>query len=280
MVAVSTDDGPRAAELARLLSLPLAPAGSLPAACTEYDALLLVAESGLALQQTRRLASSGKGRATGPLPGPVRVDFGVESMRHRRRAGHVEMLGRAVGVSGSRRPRVLDATAGLGRDSFVLADMGCEIPLCEREPLIAALLGQGIEDARGSDDQWLRTVGGRMQLLTGDATMLFDGTSLPPVDVIYLDPMFPPRDKSAAVKKEMALFQALLDNSSRPGEAEALLAWARRQNVARVVVKRPLRAEPLAGEKPSHSLAGKAVRFDVYVLRGLDWRATGAGAAR
>jgi 16S rRNA (guanine1516-N2)-methyltransferase len=268
VLAVAPVDLPRATELAGLLALPLAPVGTLAESTPDFDALLLVAGADLALQQTRRLAGGGR-RGSGPLPGAVRVDFGVESMRHRRRAGHVEMLGRAVGVSARCRPRVLDATAGLGRDSFVLADMGCDVSLCEREPVVAALLRQGIDAARGSSDEWLQQAARRMHLMPGDATLLFTRDDLP-ADVIYLDPMFPPRGKRAAVKKEMALFQALLDSSSRPGEAEALLAWARDRDVARVVVKRPPRAAHLGGDKPSHSLAGKAVRFDVYVRRRLD----------
>jgi 16S rRNA (guanine1516-N2)-methyltransferase len=87
--------------------------------------------------------------------------------------------------------------------------------------------------------------------------------------VIYLDPMFPGRDKTAAVKKEMALFQLLLDSDSAEDDTEDLLQWALGQEVARVVVKRPPRA-PALGTKPvSHSLGGKAVRFDVYVRRAL-----------
>lgn len=84
-----------------------------------------------------------------------------------------------------------------------------------------------------------------------------------------IDPMFPPRDKSAAVKKEMALLQWLLESETGQSDAAQLLAWALEQDVARVVVKRPARAQPLAGAAPSHCLQGKAVRFDVYVRRSL-----------
>jgi 16S rRNA (guanine1516-N2)-methyltransferase len=84
-------------------------------------------------------------------------------------------------------------------------------------------------------------------------------------DVIYLDPMFPQRDKSAAVKKEMALFQLLL--AAEPDDSDELLAWALTRDVARVVVKRPLRAGTLGGIEPSHTIEGKAVRYDVHVKR-------------
>jgi 16S rRNA (guanine1516-N2)-methyltransferase len=219
--------------------------------------VLTVCGQVLALQQTGRLA-----------PGPVSVDFGSDSMRHRRRSGHNELLGKAVGVSGRRRPHVLDATAGLGRDSFVLADMGCAVTLCEREPVVAAMLQHGLRAALLGGDEWLRQVVERMSLFAGDARSLAP-QRLAPAEVIYLDPMFPARGKSAAVKKEMALFQLLLDDEAAPQDAARLLLWALAQDVARVVVKRPARAPVVAEQKPSHSVAGKAVRFDVYVRRAL-----------
>lgn len=268
-MAVTERDLTRSKALARELGLSW-----LPAACSpfdyagEYAALLLLNGAELALQQLPPAPPRGrKGRTS--LPGPVTVDFGSRAMRYRRMAGQNELLGRAVGVTARRRPRVLDATAGLGRDSFILADMGCEVTLCEREPVIAALLDWGLRAALASEDAWLAGVAGRMQLLPGDARDRF-GSDSQQVDVIYLDPMFPPRDKRAAVKKDMALFQQLLDDPNARQDAGELLVWALQRDVARVVVKRPPRGEYLADIRPSHSISGKAVRFDVHVRRALD----------
>jgi 16S rRNA (guanine1516-N2)-methyltransferase len=119
-----------------------------------------------------------------------------------------------------------------------------------------------------SADSWLVAALQRMHLCRIDARELPPDLLAAP-EVIYLDPMFPPRDKRAAVKKEMALFQLLLDSGQAGADADALLHWALQQDVARVVVKRPSRAPSLAGVAPSHQLAGKSVRFDVYVKRGL-----------
>ncbi len=277
LIAAGDDDLSRATELSQQLGLPLVPPFTDPATCVDFDALLVVSDSQLSLQQTIRMSVvSGSGRrekpgrrqAGGALPGPVSVDFGSNTMRHRRRSGHNELLGKAVGVSGTRHPRVLDATAGLGRDGFVLADMGCSVTLCEREPVIAALLASGLELARASGEGWLLQVAARMQLVVGNARSLDQG-ALADVDVICLDPMFPQREKSAAVKKEMALFQALLEADASPEAAGQLLQWALLQDVARVVVKRPVRAPFLGGVEPSHAVSGKAVRFDVYVKRAL-----------
>ncbi|MFU8764185.1 MAG: class I SAM-dependent methyltransferase [Haliea sp.] len=252
-----------AAELAAALGLPLLGPGEVADEHC-FTALLLVSPDALALRAPGRAA-----------PNPVAVDFGTAAMRHRRRGGQNELLGRAVGIGKKTPLRVLDATAGLGRDSFVLADLGCDLTLAEREPVVAALLRSGLTRAQGADDLWLRAVAGRMTLVEGDVRKLGAAT-LQQHDVIYLDPMFPPRDKSAAVKKEMALFQTLFSHAVGAGDADALLDWALQAPVSRIVVKRPLKAAPLNGQAPSHAIRGKAVRYDVYVLAAL--ATTGASA--
>ncbi|MBM13433.1 MAG: hypothetical protein CME57_02555, partial [Halieaceae bacterium] len=77
----------------------------------------------------------------------VRLSFDSATMRHRRRGGQNELLGRAVGVKADRKPRIWDATGGMGRDAFVLADLGCEITLNERVPVLAWLLNEAIAAA-------------------------------------------------------------------------------------------------------------------------------------
>ncbi len=199
--------------------------------------------------------------ATGAdAPGPVAVDFGDGGLRHRRRGGHNEPLGRAVGVHKWPQLSVVDATAGLGRDSFVLADLGCRLTLLEREPVVFALLRDGLRRGLASEDAWVREVCGRMTLLRADARDWLQGQS---VDVVYLDPMFPTRRKSARVKKDMWLFQQLLDaaDTSAGVLLEAALAAAAR----RVVVKRPAKAPTLDAREPAFQLPGKTVRFDVYL---------------
>lgn len=254
-VAVLALDKPAEVEgLAHRLGLPLLEADASVAKQDDFDALLQVSREGVSL------------KLTGPsAPGPVSVNFGSPRMRHRRGAGHNELLGRAIGVSRALQPRVLDATAGLGRDSFVLADLGCSVLMTEREPLVVALLQSGIDRAKISADPWLQAVAGRMSLLPSDARHL-TSSDLRQIDVVYLDPMFPDRNKSAAVKKDMALFQLLLQG---PDDSVDLLRWALAQDVARVVVKRPRKSPDLADQTPSHVIAGKAVRYDVYVKRKL-----------
>ena len=237
----------RALSLAEDLALPLCPDGT-----PDCPLVLKLTAQGLSLA------------LTGPeAPGPIRVDFvtGRLGYRQARISLRSEPLARAVGIKGESRPDVVDATAGLGRDGFVLASLGCQVTLLEREPVIAALLADGLERAARETD--LEETVARMHLVPGNARDWLsdlDEDSRP--EVVYLDPMYPHRDKSALVKKEMRVFRALVgDDTDADGLLEAALKAARR----RVVVKRPTRAEPLGGHKPSHHIPGKTTRFDVYL---------------
>ncbi|WP_160286015.1 class I SAM-dependent methyltransferase [Pseudomonas knackmussii] len=199
-------------------------------------------------------------------PGPVRVDFVEGAAAHRRQfgGGSGQMIAKAVGVQPGVRPHILDATAGLGRDAFVLATLGCEMQLIERQPLIAALLEDGL--ARAARDLEVAPIAARMQLHQGNAIELMSAWEGEAPQVIYLDPMFPHREKSALVKKEMRLFRPLVGDDM---DAPALLQAALKLATHRVVVKRPRKAPIIAGAKPSYSLEGKSSRYDIYPLKSL-----------
>lgn len=174
-----------------------------------------------------------------------------------------ELLVRAAKLKDASRlgraPVVVDATAGLGTDSFLLAAAGWEVHLFESDPVIAALLIDACERAR--QDPHLADIAARMHPVSGDsiaALPALRGT----VDVVYLDPMFPERTKSAAVKKKFQLLH-LLEHPC--ANQEELLSAALAAEPRKVVVKRPIKGPYLAGVTPSHSLKGKAVRFDCIV---------------
>lgn len=101
----------------------------------------------------------------------------------------------------------------------------------------------------------------RMTVTCADST----GLDASGYDVIYLDPMFPDRSKTAAVKKDLATLQALRNDSDQDIDATALLTWAKQQSVSRIVLKRPVKADVVGKVKPSHSIVGKTVRYDVFV---------------
>lgn len=206
--------------------------------------------------QRLELRQTGRG-----APGPVFVDFGhgTTGRRGRRASIRAEALARAAGLGRGWRPEVIDATAGLGRDSFILATLGCHVHACERHPLIAALLADGLE--RAARDPATRDTAARITLTHADSREL-----LPRMhgDVVLVDPMHPPRGKSAAVKKEMQVFQRLLGDDDN---ADDLLTDALKAARDRVVVKRPRQASPLYGRAPERVVRGKSTRFDIY--RGL-----------
>ena len=197
-----------------------------------------------------------------PKQKPVVVDFLAGKARHRQQhgGGRSQAIAKAVGLAQNPSLTVLDATAGLGRDAFVLAGLGARVWLLERHPVVWLLLQDGL--ARGHQAQ--PSLFERMTLLAAD---LADGANgLPEPDVVYLDPMFPERRSKAAVKKEMALFHELVGTDE---DADRLLAPALSLAKRRVVVKRPRVAPSLAGQPPTYSLTGKSNRFDVYALRSI-----------
>lgn len=192
--------------------------------------------------------------------GAILVDFasGASSYRRQHGGGKSEAIAKAVGLNKRPNLTVLDATAGLGRDAFVLASLGATVTLVERNPVVAALLADGLR--RAATESHLNKVAARMQLLHCPALQAL--TSSPVVDVVFLDPMFPAREKSAQVKKEMRAFHDVVGSDD---DADSLLAPALQLAQKRVVVKRPGYAQWLAGRAPTMSVTGKNNRFDVYV---------------
>lgn len=170
-----------------------------------------------------------------------------------------ELLVRAARVRGVAAPTAVDATAGLGEDSLLLAAAGFTVTMYEKDPVIAALLQDALD--RAANEPQLSAIVERMTLVEGDSVAALRAMGAAP-DVVFLDPMFPERTKSAAVKKKFQLLHRL----ERPCEDEReLLDAALAAGPRKVVIKRPPKGPCLAGVRPSHAVAGKAVRYDVIV---------------
>lgn len=247
-VLLAIEGAPEAAEapavdfaraLAREHGIPELPAGSPPDAA---EFLLRADAAGLALHSLRE-----------PKTGPVRVDFAAGTIQQRARDDlRGQHLVRAVGTG----LEVLDATAGLGRDAFLLASAGNRLHLLEREPAIYALLADGLRRAAADPD--LASVVERMGLHCADFR---DWSEERRYDVVYLDPMFPRPEKRARGKKEMVFLQRLAGE----GEESGLLARALKCARARVVVKRPPKEAWMDAAEPSFSYRGRVSRYDVYL---------------
>ena len=198
-------------------------------------------------------------------PGPVSVDFVHGASAHRRKfgGGKGQSIAKAVGISSAYKPTVLDATAGLGRDAFVLATLGCDVTMIERHPVVYLLLKSGLQCAQSAED--VADIMTRMKLLQGDSIGLLSNwltENKPQPDIVYLDPMFPDNTKSAQVKKDMAILQQLHQHTADDSIELFNAAW--QAKCQRLVVKRPQKAATLSADKPTFQINGKTCRFDVY----------------
>ena len=193
--------------------------------------------------------------------GPISSNLWDSDIRRRIQGGRRQPLARACGLHRDGPLRVLDATAGLGRDGMVLAGLGCEVTMLERSPAIAALLRDGLTRANNNPgcNGWLDA---RVTFLSQDAAVYMRHASRPSHDVVYLDPMYPQRSKRALAKKEMRVLRSVAGDDT---DAGALLQVALGYAARRVVVKRPPWAEHLAEQAPDHQITGNLARYDVYL---------------
>lgn len=171
-----------------------------------------------------------------------------------------EFLVKASKIKGIEHPVIIDATAGMGEDSMILAAAGFEVYLFEYDPVIAALLKDALD--RAMEIPELKEAAGRMHFTEGNSIDNMSKLEIVP-DVVLLDPMFPARQKSALVKRKFQLLQKLEKPCSDENE---LLEAALNVKPGRIVIKRPLKGPFLGGMKPSYSLTGKAIRYDCIVI--------------
>ncbi|QCI19093.1 class I SAM-dependent methyltransferase [Buchnera aphidicola] len=171
-----------------------------------------------------------------------------------------EALYKALGIKKNYSPYVIDATAGFGKDAFLIAFWGCYVLMIERHPIIAALLKDAMQRAHENKNigNWLKK---RLHLLCNDSTKIFKMPIVKP-DVIYLDPMYPKNKKKALPKKNMQFLRKIINYSDNN---ENLLYISRKFAKKRIVVKRPSYAKPLSNEKAEFSISNKNHRFDIYL---------------
>ena len=192
---------------------------------------------------------------------PLIVDFIGGSLNHRLNFDlfQVQQLAKAVGIKSGVRPDIIDATAGLGRDSFILASLGSNITLIERSQVMHDLLAEGMEKASQKGGK-LSEIVARMRLIRGDAIDILPDLS---ADVIYIDPMHPPRQKSALVKTEMRQLRSIVGEDS---DQLDLIKIALSSKCKRVALKWPAKL-PLPNSLPkcSYHISGKSVRFEIFL---------------
>lgn len=236
----------RAEELAGRLDLPLA-TDRAEAEAGDGELFLTADPQGLALCDRSGLS--------------IRGDFTRMLPRLRQANLQNEFLvkaSRLKGIEGV--PAAVDATAGLGEDSLILAAAGFQVDLYEHNPIIAELLADALERAAGLPE--LAETVSRMRLHRGSSLEGLAQMKQAP-DLVLLDPMFPARQKSGLIKKKLQLLQKL----EIPCPEEAMLLQAAIDSHPRkILIKRPLKGPFLAGVKPHYSLKGKAIRYDCMVF--------------
>ncbi len=231
------------------------------------DLRLIVGQAGRSLHVMRGPLARGL---------PITCNWSKHDVHSPQGARLTQPLLKAVGIhkgSSEPRPTVIDATAGFGQDAHLLASVGCIVTAIERNGAMAALLEDALVGYRGSgigyragDDFCLSsetrtpTPDTRypIQICHGDSIALLKELR---AEVVYLDPMFAPGRKTLE-RRPMRVLRLLAGEDE---DAAALLSAALKAASKRVVVKRALRAAPLADLPPKVSHKGQAVRYDVYI---------------
>lgn len=194
-------------------------------------------------------------------PVELRVDFVKGAVAHRLRfgGGRGQDIAKAMGFRNGNTPTIIDATAGLGRDSFLLASLGAQVTMIERSEKMHMLLEQGMERAFNEGGQF-REIIERMTLLKGDAKDIIPTLT---AEAILIDPMHPERKNSALVKQDLRQVRDIVGSNE---DAADLVRLAIMHAQKRVVLKWPAKADPIEGvQKCSHQILGKTTRYDVFM---------------
>ena len=217
----------------------------------KFDYVLILSSTGLYLDDIQKKLGS------------LKIDFlqGKLAYRLNQLQNQKQLLAKSIGLKPNFKPRVLDATAGFGTDSFILAQLGCHTILLERSPIVFLLLKDALERALKHPKFLSLSIDLiRIEAVTYLKQITSNLHSFP--EVIYLDPMYPHSSKSALAKKEMRFLRQLVgDDTDAPHLLKLAIICAKQ----RVVVKRPRLSPYLANTKPHHSIFGKQHRLDVYL---------------
>jgi 16S rRNA (guanine1516-N2)-methyltransferase len=194
-------------------------------------------------------------------PAELRVDFVMGAVAHRLRfgGGRGQDIAKAMGFRNGNTPTIIDATAGLGRDSFLLASLGAQVTMIERSEKMHMLLEQGMERAFNEGGQF-REIIERMTLLKGDAKDIIPTLT---AEAILIDPMHPERKNSALVKQDLRQVRDIVGSDEDAADLVRLTIMPAQK---RVVLKWPAKADPIEGvQKCSHQILGKTTRYDVFM---------------
>ena len=194
----------------------------------------------------------------GEKAGSLSIDYSSGAINFRRLSGK-QLLLKAVGGSGK---NVLDSTAGLGRDAFILASFGCKVRAIEKSPIIGELVLDAL--ARCQSDERLKKISGRLEFFVGESLGFIKTLAVNSFDTLYIDPMYPEKKKTALPKKEMIVLQKFFGTEPEEVNLQEIFEEGAKK-FRRIVVKRPIKGPELfPGVKVK--FRGSTTRFDVYVF--------------
>ena len=204
-----------------------------------------------------------RARQNTPGSAPVTVEFTRGRNAHRQRfgGGINQHLCRAVGLNKHPGLHIVDANGGFARDAFVMASFGARVTLLEQSTLLCEMIRHALKCAEAEADGDVAEIAARMKVVNTDSVDYLMQLPALATDVIYLDPMFPERRKSAAVKKDMQLLHALAGPDT---SAAQLLTVSLNKARRRVVVKRPVHADPISSERLTGEVRATHTRYDIY----------------
>jgi len=262
-IALEFNDTSDPEYISRIKELAGLPELGSTATVNDFTHSLCLDDSGLSLRRLHLTAGETHRQ-------PTRVDFTDAALHYRLgNSGKQQGLAKAVGLNKHKPMHVLDATVGLGRDAFILASMGCQLTMLEQSTIVYSLLADGLLRAEALGDEELQRIIKNMSLQQVKAQDWFTEimqNKQPRPDVIYLDPMFPPRSKTASVKKDIGLLQEILGFDE---DCETLVELAKNCARHRVVVKKPGKKPGkkmgVEKNKPSFVVPGKTAHFEVFV---------------
>lgn len=190
----------------------------------------------------------------------ISLDFVESYTRFYKSKGFAKQnpLVKAVGGHSDEKRCLWDMTAGLCNDSLIFLGLGFEVFAFEREKSVYALSLDAL--LRTQENELLKNIFTHLNIENSDSSGILQENREAP-DVIYLDPMYPEKKKSALPSKEMQILQLI---ASETKMLEEFLLGCIKKARQRVVIKRPLWAKVICQDRLTHSYEGKAVRFDMY----------------
>ncbi len=173
------------------------------------------------------------------------------------RTEHEALLKKVIGKN-NKSLKVLDATAGLLKDSIIMASLGHQVTACEVSKTLYAMTDYALKLLSKKDHTWLHN----LHCLNQD--VIDHKVSFDQYDLVYFDPMYPDSKKTTARSKELSMIREIIRMEDCDKSPTQIFDYLRLSNPTKLVVKRPIRVEAFPGNI-NHQITGKSIRYDVYI---------------